>query len=117
MFPEVPSTPVLVLFFAVGVMLAMIVEALRRAMERAIAAERANEVLFRDLAEGMHGKLAIAISLLDMQGRARDNPEVRAALNSAADRVSIIAEGQHSLRPAAPVWWRCAAFSVAFAPI
>lgn len=99
MLPQVPSAPVLVLFFAVGVMLAVVVDALRRTMERAVTAERAKEVLFRDLADRMHGNLAVAISLLDMQGRAHDNPEVRAALNSAADRINIIVEGQNRLRP------------------
>ena len=99
LFPAVPGAPVLVIFFGVGIALAVFSEALRRAMERAMAAERAKGALFRALADRMHNNLDIAVSLLDMQGRAHDNPKVRAALSNAADRVSILAEGQQRLRP------------------
>jgi two-component sensor histidine kinase len=99
MFPQVPGAPMLLVFFGVSVALAIFSEALRLAMERAIAAERETDMLFRELAHRMHGNLAIATSLLDMQGRAHDNPEVRAALSNAVDRISILAEGQRHLRP------------------
>jgi two-component system, sensor histidine kinase PdtaS len=99
LFPQVPGVPVLVIFFGVGVALAVFSEALRLTMERMIAAEREKDVLFRELAHRMQNNLAVAISLLDMQGRAHDNPEVRAALSNAVDRISILAEGQTQLRP------------------
>jgi two-component sensor histidine kinase len=99
LFPQVPGAPVLLIFFCVGIALSVVSEALRLAMERAIAAEREKDILFRELAHRMHNNLAIATSLLDMQGRAHDNPEVRAALSNAVDRLSILAEGQKQLRP------------------
>jgi len=99
LFPQVPGVPVLVIFFCVGIALSVISEALRLAMQRAIAAEREKDILFRALAHRMHNNLAIATSLLDMQGRAHDNPEVRAALSNAVDRLSILAEGQKQLQP------------------
>jgi two-component system, sensor histidine kinase PdtaS len=99
LFPQVPGVPVLVILFCVGIALSVFSEALRLAMERAIAAERETDILFRELAHRMHNNMALAISLLDMQGRAHDNPEVRAALSNAVDRLSILAEGQKQLRP------------------
>ncbi len=99
MFPRVPGAPVLLVLFGIGIALAVASEALRLAMERAIAAERAKDSLFRELAHRMHNNLAIAVSLLDMQGRAHDNPEVRAALSNAVDRLTILVEGQEQLRP------------------
>jgi two-component system, sensor histidine kinase PdtaS len=99
MFPQVPGAPVLVVLFCIGLALSVVSEALRLAMERALAAEREKDILFRELAHRMHNNLAIATSLLDMQGRAHDNPEVRAALSNPVDRLSILAEGQKQLRP------------------
>ncbi len=99
LFPELEPAPLPVILLGVGIALATASDALRTAMERAAGAERAKEVLFHDLAERMNSNLAIAISLLDMQRRAHDNPDVGSALSSAADRISIIAEGQQSLRP------------------
>ena len=99
LFPQLPGAPVLLVLFVVGIALAMVSEALRLAMERALAAERTKDILFRELAHRMHNNLAIAISLLDMQGRAHDNPQVRDALSNAVDRLAILAEGQEQLRP------------------
>jgi two-component system, sensor histidine kinase PdtaS len=99
LFPQVPGAPALVILFCIGVLLSVVSEALRLAMERAIAAERAKAILFRELAHRMKNNLAIAVSLLDMQGRAHDSPEVRAALANAVDRLSILAEAQESLQP------------------
>ena len=41
LFPQVPGAPLLVILFCVGIALSMVSDALRHAMERAIAAERA----------------------------------------------------------------------------
>jgi len=61
LFPHVPIALLVLVPFAVGIALAWASEALRLAMARAIAAERAKDILFRELAHRMHNILAIAV--------------------------------------------------------
>lgn len=96
--PTVPSTLTLAVFAGVGVALSIVSEALRLAFERAVKAEREKDILFRELSHRMQNNLAMAVSLLNMQGRSHANPEIRAALLKAVDRLNILAEGQRHLQ-------------------
>lgn len=96
--PTVSGTLTLAVFFGVGVALSIVSEALRLALERAVKAEREKDILFRELSHRMQNNLAMAVSLLNMQGRSHASPEVRAALLKAVDRLNILAEGQRHLQ-------------------
>lgn len=98
LYPAVPSTLTLIVFFAVGVALSIVSEALRLAFERAVKLEREKDILFRELSHRMQNNLAMAVSLVNMQSRSQANPEIRAALLKAVDRLNILAEGQRHLQ-------------------
>lgn len=97
LFPGVASIPAMVVFGCAGVALAILSEAMRNAMERALKAEREKDMLFQELSHRMQNNLTMATSLLDLQSRSHANPEVRAALVNAVDRLNILAEGQRHL--------------------
>ena len=94
----VPNIPALVVFFGVGMALAFFSEALRKALERAVKAEREMDILFHELSHRMQNNLTMAVSLLDMQARSHPNPEVKLALANAGDRLNILSEGQRHLQ-------------------
>ncbi len=99
LYPQSPIAIGLVIFFAVGIAVSMVSEALRLALERAVNAEREKDILFRELSHRMQNNLAIASSLLQMQSRNHPNAEVAAALASAVSRLGILADGQKHLQP------------------
>ena len=99
LYPDSPVTAGLVVFAVFGIALSIVSESLRGALERAVKAEREKDMLFGELSHRMQNNLAIASSLLQMQGRAHSNPEVAAALGNAVHRLHILAEGQRHLQP------------------
>ena len=99
LYPQSPVAAGLVVFALVGIALAIVSEALRGTLERAVKAEREKDMLFSELSHRMQNNLAIASSLLQMQSRAHKNPEVATALSSAVRRLNILAEGQRHLQP------------------
>jgi two-component sensor histidine kinase len=88
----------LFLFLGIGISTAALVETLHRAF---IALSRANEqlsaaasqrkVLLDELSHRMRNDLSTIASLLTLQGRAVENPSAQAALQTAADRVQVLA--------------------------
>ncbi len=88
----------LVLFIAIGIATAILIEALHRAyVEIAEAHERLKKtasdraVLLRELSHRMRNDLAAVASLLSMQARAVEDPAGKAALVAAGDRIQVLA--------------------------
>ncbi len=92
------QVPAIVLFFLTGSGLALVSEALRTALQRAVRAERAKDLLLQELAHRMQNNFAIAISLFSMQARAQASEEAREALESAVARLRVIADAHHHLQ-------------------
>ena len=90
---------------------------MRRALERAVKAEAEKDMLLSELSHRMQNNLAIASSLLQMQGRAHGNPEVAAALSSAVHGSIFWLKASGICSPRGPDWWRCAAISARSAAI
>jgi two-component system, sensor histidine kinase PdtaS len=74
-------------------------DALRRAWERAAAAEQAKDLLLRELGHRTKNNLAMAISMLSMQASLKSNVETRRALEKAAARLYAIASAHEHFRP------------------
>jgi two-component system, sensor histidine kinase PdtaS len=81
----------LALFLLVALGVAVLSEGLRTAWERATAAERAKDILLRELSHRTKNSLAMVISLLTLQSRLKSNSEARSALEKAIARVRAIA--------------------------
>jgi len=92
----------LILFFLVGLGLAAASEALRKALEKSQAAERHNELMFRELMHRTRNNLASVSSLLRLQARASTTPETRGALDAAAGRVQVMTDVHEFLRNPGP---------------
>lgn len=89
----------LLVFLALGLALAFISEALRSAWERAEAADRAKDLLLQELGHRTKNNLAMVISVLSLQARSKKDPETRAALEKAIDRIRAIADAHHHFQP------------------
>ena len=90
--------PVMIVFFGICLAVTLLSVSLRDAMEGARKSEREKDFLLRELRHRMQNNLTLAASLLDLQARSHANPEVRAAMINAVDRLSILAEGQRHLQ-------------------
>src|SRR5215471_2008641 len=90
----------LVIFALVALGLAIVSEALRTAWEHAASAERAKDLLLRELGHRTQNSLAMVISVLSLQARSKTNPETRAALEKAVERVRAIASAHQHFQPA-----------------
>jgi two-component sensor histidine kinase len=89
--PTVPAAVSLGLFVAVGGLVAGLTGTLRRAVDRARAAERHKDLLLREVNHRIKNDLQILTSLLSLQRRAAGSPETRRALGAAAERVAVLA--------------------------
>jgi two-component sensor histidine kinase len=90
----------LVFFGLLAVGLAIVSEALRTAWEHAVNAERAKDLLLRELGHRTKNNLAMVISVLSLQARSKTNPETRDALEKAVARVRAIASAHEHFQPA-----------------
>jgi two-component system, sensor histidine kinase PdtaS len=72
-------------------------EALRSAMERALAGERTTRTLLAELQHRTQNTLSIIVALLETQIRSTSNPEAKEALKLAANRVRIQSEAHRHL--------------------
>jgi hypothetical protein len=95
---QVQDVVALVLFTAIGIATAVLIEALHRAyVELAEAHERLNTtasdraVLLRELSHRMRNDLAAVASLLSMQAKGLDDPACKAALVAAGGRIQVLA--------------------------
>jgi two-component sensor histidine kinase len=87
------------LFALVGLALATISEAMRKALEKAVAAEQSAEVMLYELNHRVRNNLSIIASILELQKRSQKEQGVKDAFASAVARVHIIANAHNHLLP------------------
>jgi len=87
------------LFLLIGFVLAALSEALRKGWERAIEAERAKDLLYRELRHRTKNDFAMAVSVLNLQARTQTKPEVNEALLAAASRLHVLSKAHEQLEP------------------
>lgn len=92
----------LVLLFLTGLGLAAISDAFRQALEHYRDAERAKDLLLREMAHRTKNNLATVCSLLRIQARASPDQRTHDQLMAAATRVQVMADVNDFLREAAP---------------
>jgi len=90
--PSMGVTLGLLVFLILGLGLAFISAGLRAAWERAEAAERTKDLLLQELGHRTKNNLTMAISVLSLQARSKTDPEIRAILEKAIDRIRAIAD-------------------------
>jgi two-component sensor histidine kinase len=95
-----PHIASLLVYTAVGVIIAVLSDALRSAFERTINAERAAQMLLQELQHRTQNMLSTTVSLLELQARSSRDATVREALDSAVARVRLQADVQRHLDPA-----------------
>ena len=88
-----------VLFVLVGLALATISEAMRKALEKAVAAERSAEVMLYELNHRIRNNLAMISSVLELQKRSQKEQGSKDAFASAVARVHVIANAHSHLSP------------------
>lgn len=89
----------LILFFAVGLGIAALSEIMRKGWERAVAAERAKDLLYRELAHRTKNDFMLVSSLLGVQARSQTNPAVKEALNTAISRLHVLSRLHDQFQP------------------
>jgi two-component sensor histidine kinase len=95
-----PRMASVLVFTAVGFIIAFVSEALRNSFERAIKAERAAQVLLQELQHRTQNMLSSTVSLLELQARSSQDANVRSALEAAVARLRLQADVQRHLDPA-----------------
>ena len=90
--------PVL-LFLLVGLALATMSEAMRKALEKAVAAEQSAEVILYELNHRIRNNLSMVASVLELQKRSQKEQAVKEAFTSAITRVHVIANAHDHLLP------------------
>jgi two-component system, sensor histidine kinase PdtaS len=88
-----------VLFALVGLALATTSEALRKALEKAVAAEQAADMMLYELNHRIRNNLAMVASVLELQRRAQADQGAKDAFASATGRVHVIANAHNHLMP------------------
>lgn len=88
-----------VLFVLVGLALAALSEAMRKALEKAVAAERSAEVMLYELNHRIRNNLAMIASVLELQKRSQKEQAAKDAFASAVGRVHVIANAHVHLLP------------------
>jgi two-component system, sensor histidine kinase PdtaS len=89
----------ILLFVLVALGFAIVSASLRRAWEHTAAAERAKDLLLRELGHRTKNNLAMVTSILSMQARLKTNVETRQALEKAVARIHAIASAHEHFRP------------------
>ncbi len=89
----------LVLFVLVGLALATVSEAMRKALERAVAAEQSKDIMLDELNHRIRNNLSMVASVLELQMRAQKDEGSKAAFASAVARVHVIANAHDHLLP------------------
>lgn len=93
-----PELLFLVLFLGIGCAIAILVEALSQAVRKLLVAEEEKSLLLDELAHRTRNDLMMITQVLAYQARRHVDPQVRAALDSAVNRVRVVAEAQERLR-------------------
>lgn len=89
----------LLLFIVIALGVTVVSDGLRSAWERATAAERTKDLLLRELGHRTMNNMAMVISVLSLQARAKSDPETRYALEKAVARVRAIASAHEHFNP------------------
>jgi two-component sensor histidine kinase len=87
------------LFVVIGIAVATISEALRKGWERAITAEHAMELLYRELSHRTKNNFAMASAVLRMQARSNTDPDMQAGLMVAAGRLQVMSKAHEQFEP------------------
>jgi Histidine kinase/Domain of unknown function (DUF4118) len=87
------------LFVLVGLALATISEAMRKALEKAVAAEQSAEVMLYELNHRIRNNLSMIVSILELQKRSQKEQGAKDAFTSAVSRIHIIANAHNHLLP------------------
>jgi two-component sensor histidine kinase len=80
----------LVVFGLVSVVLVVISEGLRAALERITRAEREKDLLFQEFRHRVRNNFALVDSLLSLQARAQKEPDIKEALEAAKARIKVV---------------------------
>jgi two-component system, sensor histidine kinase PdtaS len=88
----------LTIFAIVALFTAAFCEGLRQALERGATAQEDLKLLLQEQRHRMKNDLALLSSMLGLQARSQSNTSVRAAFESAAARLNVVAEGQDQLQ-------------------
>jgi two-component sensor histidine kinase len=99
LLPPIEQYPPLVLYVLISCGIAVLSEALRRALERAQKAEREKDLLLQELAHRTKNNLQIIASVLALQARSVEDPELRRIFDAAVTRVRVIANAHSQLQP------------------
>lgn len=86
-------------FLLICFSLASVIEVMRKLVDRLDTAERAKDTLLHEANHRFKNNLQIIGSLLTLQGRNQDDPNARAALAAAAERVQVIARIHERFHP------------------
>jgi two-component system, sensor histidine kinase PdtaS len=97
--PPSPYWLPLALFLAIALALAALSEALRKGWERAVEAERAKDLLYRELAHRTKNDFAMAASMLGLQARSQQSPEAKRALMTAVGRLQVLGKAHDQFQP------------------
>jgi len=89
----------LAIFVVAALGVSFVSEGLRTAWERAVAAERSKDLLLRELGHRTQNNLALVASVLSLQARTKENPEIRSALEKAVARVQAIGSAHEHFHP------------------
>lgn len=79
--------------------IAVLCEALRKALERATRAEHQKDLLFQELGHRTKNNLQMIASVLALQARAQKDTTLRASFDAAVARVQVIANAHDRLQP------------------
>lgn len=82
----------LILFVLTGFFIALVAEALRKAIGRVVTAERQKDLLLRELRHRTKNDIMSITSVLRIQARQAPTPDIRDALMDAAGRVDVMGE-------------------------
>jgi two-component sensor histidine kinase len=83
--------PLLGMFILIALGVALVSEGLRKAWERAVAAERVKDLLLQELRHRTKNDLTMVISVLGLQARGAVSAETKDALDNAMSRIRAIA--------------------------
>jgi two-component sensor histidine kinase len=89
----------LVLFFLIGLAMATLSEALRTALEKSVAAQRATTLMLQELNHRIRNNLAMVASVLELQMRSQKEQAAKDPFASAVGRVHVIANAHDHLLP------------------
>lgn len=97
---EIAPTQILplLIFTMIGFIISAVTEALRQAVQKIAEIEQQKSLLLEELAHRTKNDLMMISSVLTLQARNQKEPAARAALESAINRVGVIARAQDRLR-------------------